>query len=76
MDDKEALAIMQRCLSEVKETRARIDYLAPRAEAFIVISKIMDLVPGRSVGMSEDIVWILNREITKLTEKLKGSPDA
>lgn len=69
MDDKEAIQMMERCMAEIRLLRNTNNAMAPKAEAFEVISKIMGYLPGRSQGYSEDLVWVLEKRIRELQPK-------
>ena len=69
MDDKEAVEMMQRCKNEIMSLRVEIGHLRPKAEAYDDISQILSLLPRRSQGMSEDVVWALDRRIREIVEQ-------
>ena len=64
--EKDYIEMMKRCRDEILQLRGIIEKLAPKAHAYDSISSILNLLPVQSVGMSEDMVWRLNREIAKL----------
>lgn len=63
----EAVKMMIRCKQEIVEMRAIIKRLTPKAEAYDNFSIILRLLPQTSMGMGEDIVWILDKRIEELT---------
>lgn len=67
MNDKEAIEMMQRCRHELISLRRQIEQLAPKAEAYDNIATVLRLLPRPSVGMSEDLVWTLEKRIRELT---------
>ena len=69
MDDKEAIDMMQLCKNEIVSLRAEISHLRPKAEAYDDISQILSLLPRRSQGMGEDVVWTLDKRIREIVEK-------
>lgn len=69
MPYQEALEMMQRCKGEIVSLRAEIERLRPKAEAYEAITTILGLLPRRSQGMSEDMVWRLEKRIRELTPK-------
>lgn len=69
MDDKEAIQMMQRCVHELRDLRRQRDALAPKAEAYDVLQTVVSLLPRPSQGMSEDIVWVLEKRIKELEPK-------
>ena len=72
ISNKEAIEMMNRCKDEILSLRARIDHLQPKAEAYDSLVTVLGLLPRKSIGMGEDLVWILNRRISELQPK----PDA
>lgn len=73
MHDKEAIDMMQRCKHDILSLREEIAHLRPKAEAYDSISRILALLPGRSVGMSEDMVWALDKRIREI-EQIAANP--
>lgn len=69
MDDKEAVQMMQRCVHELRDLRTQHDALGPKAEAYEVIRNIVDLIPKRSQGYGEDLIWVLEKRIKELQSK-------
>jgi hypothetical protein len=70
MHDKEAIDIMKRCSSEIKDLRAQIEHLTPKAEAYDNMAALIGLLPRHSRGMGEDLARTLDRRI----EELKNPP--
>ena len=71
----EAIEMMNRCKSEIINLRAEIGRLTPKAHAYDNISSILRLLPQPSQGMSQDLVWVLDRRIRELTQdKPAGEP--
>ncbi len=74
MHDREAIEMMQRCSSEIKSLRRQVEALAPKAEAYDVLSlAINTMAPRRSVGMGEDVAWLLDKKIGELKAAEKAS---
>lgn len=74
MNDREAIDMMHRCKAEIQSLRRANVELAPKADAYDTIRQILDMMPRRAVGMTEDIVWSLERRIADL-EAQTGKPD-
>lgn len=76
MSNQEAIEMMSRCEREIAALRATIAQLQPKADAYDNIAIILDLLPKRSQGMSEDLAWVLRRRIEELTKAdgVKGEP--
>lgn len=62
----EAISMMNRCRGEIVDLRAQINRLQPKADAYDNLTAIINLLPKPSVGMSEDLVWALDRRIREL----------
>jgi hypothetical protein len=72
VEDKEAVEMMQRCLSDIENLRRQIGHLEPQAEAYTVIRDVVRLLPKASQGYGEDICWILRKKIAELQPKPKA----
>lgn len=68
MSDKEAVDMMRRCKDEIVTLRATIDRLSPKADAYEKLAIVLGLLPQRSVGMGENIVWTLDKRINELSK--------
>jgi hypothetical protein len=73
MNDKEAIDMMQRCKHEIISLRQEIDHLRPRAEAYESVAQVLALLPRKNVGMSEDMVWILDKRIRETEQAAANS---
>lgn len=69
MDTKEAIEMMNRCKNEIVSLKATIDRLRPKAEAYDNLATLLRLLPQPSIGMGEDLVWVLDKRIRDLTPK-------
>lgn len=69
MNDQEAMEMMARCVSEIRELRRRIDQLQPKADAYDNIAAILHLLPRQGVGMAEDLVWRLEKRMLELQKE-------
>lgn len=67
MSNQEAIQMMERCKNEIMTLRAQIDRLTPKADAYDNIATLLRLLPRQSVGMGEDMIWVLNKRIRELT---------
>ena len=75
MDVKEALEMMNRCKHEIMGLRAQIDRLTPKADAYDKLAIVLGLLPRQSVGMGEDLVWVLDKRMRELEPKPKPSAE-
>lgn len=66
MNNAEAIQMMERCKHEIRDLRAAIDRLRPKAEAYDNLASVLRLLPQPSIGMSEDMVWVLDKRIREL----------
>lgn len=69
MGKSEYVEMMNRCKQEILGLRARIAHLEPKADAYDNLVCVLRLLPRPSVGMGEDLVWLLDRRIQELTPK-------
>lgn len=69
MEYGQALEMMKRCREEIISLRKVVDNLRPKADAYDRISHVLSLLPQRSTAMSEDVVWIIDREMRNLADK-------
>jgi hypothetical protein len=72
INNAEAIQMMNRCKQEILSLRAVIARLEPKADAYDNLVRVLRLLPQPSVGMGEDVVWILDKRI----RELKPKPDA
>lgn len=69
MTNAEAIEMMNRCKAEIQSLRSVITRLQPKADAYDNLVAIVRLLPQPSVGMGEDLVWILDKRIQELQPK-------
>lgn len=69
MTDKDTAEMIQRCIEEITGLQNRLAALAPRADAYEAITKILNLLPQPSQGYGVDIVWQLRKELAELQPK-------
>lgn len=69
ISNQEAIEMMNRCKHEIVNMRAIIDHLTPKADAYDNLVIVLGLLPRKSVGMGEDLVWIIDKRIRELTPK-------
>lgn len=69
MDTREAIEMMNRCKHEIIGLRATIDRLKPKAEAYDNLAILLGLLPKASIGMGEDVVWVIEKRIRELQPK-------
>lgn len=68
MNDREAIEMMQRCKHEIMDLRREVDRLRPKAEAYDSVAHVLSLLPRSSQGMSEDMVWLLDKRIREVEQ--------
>lgn len=64
--NSEAIEMMNRRKAEIISLRTIIERLKPKADAYDNLATIVRLLPQPSVGMGEDLVWILDKRIREL----------
>lgn len=67
IDNREAIEMMNRCKHEILSLRGTIERLKPKADAYDNLAAVLRLLPQPSVGMGEDVVWVLDKRIRELT---------
>ena len=67
LNNKEAIEMMERCKQEIICLRGEIARLKPKADAYDSVTAILRLLPQPSVGMGEDLVWMLDKRIRELS---------
>lgn len=68
IDNREAIEMMSRCKAEIQSLRAQIERLRPKAEAYDNLAIVLSLLPRQSMGMGEDLVWVLDKRMRELKE--------
>jgi len=66
MNNREAIEMMTRCKQEIQSLRAQIDRLKPKADAYDNLVIVLGLLPRPSIGMAEDMVWVLDKRMREL----------
>jgi hypothetical protein len=64
--DREAIEMMERCISELGSLRAQIDQLRPKADAYDNIATILGLLQKPSQSYGESLTWVLRKRIQEL----------
>lgn len=72
MTDADTIQMMQRCSDEIKMLRAQIERLKPKADAYDKLSIVLNLLPQQAQSYSEDLAYMLDREIRKMKEAKEG----
>lgn len=68
MHDKTAIEMMMRLRAEIFSLRNQVEYLQPKAEAYDTLRQVIGLLPKQSQRQSEDVLWIIDKEIATLKE--------
>lgn len=66
-NNREMVEMMRRCSSEIRDLRAQIAFLKPKADAYDNLASVLRLLPQPPVGYSEDLAWTLDKRIKELT---------
>ena len=69
IENLEAIEMMNRCKHEIQSLRATIKALEPKADAYDKLAIVLGLLPRQSIGMGEDLVWIIDKRIRELQPK-------
>ncbi|GGH36252.1 hypothetical protein SAMN05444007_108241 [Cribrihabitans marinus] len=70
MEKQEAVEMMERASSEIKNLRAQVAELRPRAEAFDAVQNVLGLTCSKSLGYTEDWAWMLDKRAAELKAEL------
>lgn len=68
MNNRDIKQCIQRCIEEISILRKENERLKPLANAYNSIQQVLDLLPQRSQGYGEDIVWLLRKQLEELNE--------
>jgi hypothetical protein len=63
---KEFIDMAERCKQEIISLRQQVARLMPKADAYDNIAGILRLLPMPSQGMSEDLVWRIEKRLSEL----------
>lgn len=66
ISNREAIEMMTRCKQEIQSLRAQIERLKPKADAYDNLAIVLSLLPRQSIGMGEDLVWVLDKRMREL----------
>lgn len=66
MEDHDAVNILRRCKDEIQHLQHTISVLAPKADAYDQLLKVLKLLPEPSQGVGEDLAWRLQCRIDAL----------
>jgi len=69
MPAAEAIQMMNRCKHEIMSLRTQLAQAQPKADAYDNIATVLRLLPQRSAGMGEDVIWVLDKRIRELESK-------
>ena len=75
MNAEQAIAMMNRCETEIMTLRATVDRLAPKADAYDNIAQLLAMTRGHGGGMSssEDVLWVIKAERQRLEREIAES---
>lgn len=71
MPGQEAVQMMKRCSSEIKDLHALVARLQPKADAYDNISIVLGLLPRPSQGYGEDLAWMLDKRIAEMAKPIE-----
>ncbi len=67
MPEQEQIEMMRRCSAEIKELRARIASLEPKAHAYDTLATVVrNLAPGSPQSYAEDLAWRLDKRVAEI----------
>lgn len=62
--------MLRRCKSEIQMLRRQITETAPKAEAYDMLQTVLGLLPQKTQGGCEDILWIIDKEVQKIEQEI------
>ncbi|MGK9053384.1 hypothetical protein [Neorhizobium petrolearium] len=74
----EFLAMATRASEEIKQLRAQIAFLMPKAQAYDCLATVLGMLQGSPQGMTEDLAGLLDRRVkflSSLPEPKKAPSD-
>lgn len=74
-DAREQIEMMRRTSAEIKQLRAQIAALQPKADAYDNMAALIGLLPKASRGYGEDLAWLLDKRIAELEAAAKAEAD-
>ncbi len=68
---QEFIEMARRASSEIKDLRARIASLEPKAHAYEQLSTVLGLLPRQSGVYGEDLAYALDKRVAELSKENK-----
>jgi len=68
--------MLSRCRHEIQYLKKEVARLAPKADAYDTLTTVLGLLPQKSQGFGEDIIWLIDSEITKLKTQVEFEKEA
>lgn len=68
---QEFIEMARRASAEIKDLRARIAHLEPKAHAYDQLSAVIGLLPRQSQTYGEDLAWSLDKRVAELSKENK-----
>ena len=68
---QEFIEMARRASSEIKDLRARIASLEPKAHAYEQLSTVLGLLPRQSGVYGEDLAYTLDKRVAELSKENK-----
>ena len=69
MNETEQIEMMARCSREIKDLRAQIAVLKPKADAYDSLAAVIRMFPSPSQAYGEDLAWLLDKRIREIELK-------
>lgn len=73
MGAPEAIEMMARARNEIDTLRRQVEHLTPRADAYDKLAIVLNLLPKRSEGASEDLSWRLGKRMDELKAEMEAA---
>ena len=62
--------MLKRCKSEIQMLRHQLAETAPKAEAYDMLQTVLGMLPQKTRGGCEDILWIIHKEAEKIEREI------
>lgn len=66
----DAAKALTRSVIEIKDLRCQLSLLRPKAEAYDMLYKVLNLMPSAPQVFGDDVVWFIEKEIERLQHEL------
>lgn len=73
MEHPETLMLLRRASEEIRQLRAHLARIEPKAEAYDNIAAILRMMPKQSGGYGPDVLWEIEKHIAELMDPVPAA---